>query len=259
MTPTDSKNPPHIGLFDSGRGGFSIWRELISELPHVQYSYHADLAHAPYGGKTDEQILERARALSRTLVERGAELIVVACNTATAIAIDQLRREFTIPFVGVEPYLTASSHLKLEGTGVVLVTPSMARSERFQKLRARRDPAQKILVHPCPTMAGLIEQAMDQTGEQQKRSLEQALEDLAPLKQSELSYALLGCTHYGLITELIEEYLNVTAISPAQAVARRVKELLGPLNTTHGLKLLYADGQSKSWREIGVEELALKL
>jgi glutamate racemase len=228
MSIPDIKYRPRIGLFDSGRGGFSILRALIDLHLDVDYIYIADHAFAPYGGKDDAQILQRSQVLCKSLIHQNVDAIVVACNTATAVAIDQLRTEFSLPIIGVEPFLTAAqkSVIPLEDRAqqVVLVTPSMFKSARFNDLRQRRDPEQQVRVHACPTMAGAIEQAFDHP--RPPMMIQQALRDLASLKNQGLKYALLGCTHYPLIAAEIEDYLQVKTLSPCHFVANRVAQVL---------------------------------
>jgi glutamate racemase len=263
MNDSSSKKRPVIGLFDSGRGGFSVWSELLSLHLPVDYVYMADRAYAPYGGRSDTEILERSKFLVKTLLEQGADLIVVACNTATAVAIDELRKSCPVPIVGIEPYLTAAQHfnwsLAPDRRQVVLVTPSMARSARFMDLRSRRDPEGLIHVHPCPNMARLIEDALDARHQAQHKQeiVAQALNDLDPLKGQGFAYALLGCTHYALVTSAIEDYLTLEARAPGAAVAQRVRELLGLSIGNVAPQLLYADTRELVFRSIEVQELCL--
>ncbi len=251
MSTVDKKK---IGLFDSGHGGLSVLKSLWDLKLNAEYYYLADLAFAPYGDLSEQKILERSRELTKTLIEQGVEMIVVACNTATAIAIDRLRAEFpAIPFVGVEPYLTAVERLGLDPQKeklAVLVTPSMAASKRFQDLRARRDPHNTIQVHPCPNLARAIEECFTQEGWSKRPApYYEAFKDLIPLQNQGLHYALLGCTHYPLIAEAIEKFLAVKTLSPSEAVAKRVVSILSFQSPAAQTTLYYAQTQNFSWQQ----------
>ncbi|MGZ3809074.1 MAG: glutamate racemase [Bacteriovorax sp.] len=146
MESTDKKIQVKIGVFDSGIGGFSVLNELFKAMPEASYYYVSDDANAPYGPKSDEFITERSIAITKELLAHDVELIVVACNTATAASIDLLRDKFkNLPFVGVEPYLNAYYKMP-EGLSadekkmMVLTTESTGKSERFKRLKERLDP-----------------------------------------------------------------------------------------------------------------------
>src|SRR3954464_1946743 len=130
-----------IGVFDSGIGGLSVLRALRVELPHAEFKYIADTAHAPYGERDESFVAERSRVITRELVdEHGAELVVVACNTATAAAIHLLREEFpAIPFVGVEPPIKpAIAVTRTKNVGVMATRGTLA-SAKFKSLLASLD------------------------------------------------------------------------------------------------------------------------
>lgn len=217
-----------IGAFDSGIGGFSILKEVHRLMPALKIDYLADDAFAPYGTKTREQIIERSLFNTSHLLERGAHLILVACNSATAVAIEELRVKFpTIPFVGVEPYLNALHHpdifpgIKRAG---VITTVLTGKSEKFQNLKKKLDPDNTITHWPLANLAGLIE---DLYHFGFSDSLDQRIKsELSELKNQQLTHLILGCTHYPLIALLIEKYLEVKTISPCPYVALRVESLL---------------------------------
>jgi glutamate racemase len=215
-----------IGVFDSGIGGFSVLAELATLIPGAEFYYLSDSPNAPYGEKSDAFINDRCHALSEIFVQMNVDLIVVACNTATAGGINSLRERFGQIFVGVEPYLNSLNHLSLEPKKVVvLTTKSTANSERFKLLKARLDPSDNLKVHVCLKLAGLVEKAYERGGVDNE--LESAIvEELAPLKDGNWSHAILGCTHYPLISSLIARELGVQCVCPAKAVARRAHQLL---------------------------------
>jgi glutamate racemase len=153
-----------IGLFDSGIGGFSILSELFKTLPQAEYYYISDDAHAPYGPKSDEFITARSIEISKQLMSLGVDLIVVACNTATAASVDALRSYFpNFIFVGVEPYLNAYYKIPetlnpVEKKMMVLTTVSTGKSERFKRLKERLDPNSEIDHYGLPNLARIIEE-----------------------------------------------------------------------------------------------------
>lgn len=234
---------------------------LIQLQLDVDYIYIADHAHAPYGGKEDDQILLRSQTLCHKLLSHSVDAIVVACNTATAVAIDQLRSEFSLPIIGIEPFLTAAQKFSIapedQKHQVVLVTPSMFKSKRFKILCQHRDPQGLVKAHACPTMAGLIEQAFDHPDPQPL--IKTALNDLEPLLDQGFKYAVLGCTHYPLIRQSIEQYLGLTTLSPCHYVARRVAQVLSlPEHAQLDSPVIhYASSKDFIFRNLKPEDLQL--
>lgn len=215
-----------IGIFDSGIGGFSILIELLKVLPGHDYYYLSDVPNAPYGTKSGEFIANRCELLSSELISSGVDLILVACNTATAEGIDKLRAKFDIPFVGVEPFVKSVESMNLSDKNLraaVITTEAMFESKRFKSLLRKFDPKNKIYAHACPNLASLIEEAYSSG----YKKLEQKIEaELAPLKNKSLTHLILGCTHYPLIAEKIESSLGLKCISPCLSVAKRVAFVL---------------------------------
>lgn len=232
MDSTDKKKYKNkVGIFDSGIGGFSVLNELFKTIPEADYFYISDDLNAPYGPKSDEFITERSIAVTKELLAQGVELIVVACNTATAASIDTLRLNFKdIPFVGVEPYLNAYYKMPEGLTDaqkkmMVLTTESTGRSERFKRLKERLDPNSQIDHYGLKNLARLIENFYYHP-EDIKHFESQLIEELEFLKPQQYAYAILGCTHYPLIRNQIENILNLKTISPDTHVAHRVLDLL---------------------------------
>ncbi len=233
MINTDKKiNEKKIGLFDSGIGGYSVLAELFKTLPSAHYFYVSDDAFAPYGPKSDDFITERSFIIAQALKEQNVELIVVACNTATAASIDRLRVKFPdMTFVGVEPYLNAYYKIPVGLTPaqkkmMVLTTESTGKSERFKRLKERLDPDSQIDHYGLVNLAKLIEDFYYSPNDREQfyKSLE---EELAFLKPHRYSFAILGCTHYPLIRKKIEKILNLKTISPDAHIAQRVLALSG--------------------------------
>ena len=230
--------PFTIGVFDSGIGGFSILKELVKTLPECKFIYYSDDANAPYGPKSDEFITERSVSITQDLLNQGASIIVVACNTATAASIETLRRQFSeVPFVGVEPYLNA--YHKLNKNEVlnadkkikmgVLTTVSTGKSVRFLKLVERIDPEHKIKQYSLVHLAKRVEELYyDKLSKEKFREL--LKEELEEVKKEEFTHLILGCTHYPLVASAISEITGAETLGPCQHVALRVKDLLQNFN-----------------------------
>jgi glutamate racemase len=227
-----SPNVAHlpIGVFDSGIGGLSVLRHVRAHLPHEDLLYAADSGYAPYGGKTDAEIGARALALAGFLLERGAKALVVACNTATAAAINALRARYPdLPLVGVEPGLKPAAALTQTKTVGVLATDSTLASARFAALHEQITAASgvRFLLQPCPGLADQIDK-----GELQSRATAALVERyVAPLLAENADTLVLGCTHYPFVLPLIEQAAAgsarpVTIIDTGEAVARQLVRVL---------------------------------
>ncbi|MBY0412966.1 MAG: glutamate racemase, partial [Bdellovibrionales bacterium] len=217
-----------IGVFDSGIGGFSVLAELLKAFPEAQYFYYSDDAHAPYGPKSDEYITDRSFNITDELLSKGAQMIVVACNTATAASIDSLRAQYPqMTFVGVEPYLNAYYKETGPSKMVVLTTESTGKSERFKRLKERLDPKGFIAHESLKNLARMVESLYSDAS--YEKEFDRLLElELAPLKGKGFTHAILGCTHYPLVKDKIESILHLKALSPCPYVAQRVRELTVP-------------------------------
>ena len=215
--------PASIGVFDSGVGGLTVLRALRATLPEARLIYVADSAYAPYGDRSDAFLLERSRQVTRFLIEEGARLIVVACNTATAAAIAALRSEFDLPFVGIEPGIKpalARSDTRRVG---VLATPSTLRSAKFRALLHTHASADEPVLQPCPGLADAVER-----GDLAAPDLRQLIHRYcAPLHAAQCDTVVLGCTHYPLLAQAIRAELGprVHLIDTAEPVARQAARL----------------------------------
>ncbi|MGM9481247.1 glutamate racemase [Roseateles sp. NT4] len=227
----DSSPSREIGVFDSGVGGFTVLRELRTLLPSARLRYLADTAYAPYGNRSPDEIRARSIAISEHLIERGAELIVVACNTATAHAIEALRERWpALPFVGTEPGIKPAVAATRNGRIGLLATPSTAASARLRALIERhigdRQVVVQVVVQGC---AGVVDRI--EAGDLGSAEL-QALVDryCEPLRAAGVDTALLGCTHYPFIEPLWQAALGpeVELLRIETAVARRALSLWTP-------------------------------
>lgn len=216
-----------IGVFDSGVGGFTVLRELRALLPTARLRYLADTAYAPYGSRTPEEIRARSFAITEHLIAQGAQLIVIACNTATAHAIDALRQHWPdVPFVGTEPGIKPAVAASANGRIGLLATPATAGSARLHALIERHAAGQAVTVQGC---AGVVDHI--EAGDLDSAELQALVaRHCAPLVQAGVDTALLGCTHYPLIEPLWRQALGpaVTLLRIETAVARRAADLWPP-------------------------------
>lgn len=215
-----------IGIFDSGVGGLSVWREIVGRRPDFETLYVADQIHIPYGPRAGSEILDFARGITRFLLAQDCQIIVVACNAASAASLASLRLDWPhVPFVGMEPAVkpaVAASRRRVAG---VLATPATLQGALFATTVERFASDVQIIRQVCP---GLVEQieAGDVDGPRTRALLQ---EFLAPSLQAGADTIVLACTHYPFVRRTIEELAGpgVTVIDPAPAVARQVERVAG--------------------------------
>lgn len=214
----------NIGVFDSGVGGFTVLRELRALLPTAPLRYLADTAYAPYGNRSADDIRTRSFAITEHLIDRGAGLVVVACNTATAHAIEALRARWpALPFVGTEPGIKPAVSATRNGRIGLLATPATAASARLQALIERHAGDHDVIVQACPGIVDRIE-AGDLASAELRELVERYCE---PLRAAGIDTALLGCTHYPLIEPMWQAALGpgVQLLRIETAVARRAADV----------------------------------
>lgn len=220
-----------IGVFDSGLGGLSVLKYIRTGLPSEDLLYFADSGHAPYGGKSEEEIVARALAIAAFLTGYKAKALVVACNTATAAAIKALRERYPeLPVVGVEPGLKPAAALTRSGTVGVLATEYTLSSTKFNQLREQIAAAAnvKFLPQACIGLADQVEKGelhSADTASLVRRYVE-------PLLEQGADTLVLGCTHYPFVLPLIEETVahitskQITIVDTGEPVARQLLRLL---------------------------------
>ena len=209
-----------VGVFDSGVGGISTLGALIRELPEEHFIYYGDMANAPYGTKSPEEVLACVRSVVAKLEEREIKALVIACNTATGAAAAQLRREMDIPVIGMEPALKPASEKRGAGSILVLATPLTLHMEKFNLLMEKYgEGAVRV---PCP---GLMELVEADDGEGARRYL---METFSLFDLNRVDAVVLGCTHYVFLRDAIRELLpERIAITDGNAgTARQLKRVL---------------------------------
>ena len=214
-----------IGIFDSGSGGLSVYREIVKLLPKERYVYFADNAHCPYGEKTASYICERGRAITEILLGMGADIIVVACNTATAAAIAVLREEYPdVPFIGMEPAVKPAALGTESGVIGVLATAGTLKGSKYLKTKGRFEDDVRIVEHVGEGFVELVENGVLDGPE----AVATVRRSLQPLLDAGADRIVLGCTHYPFLRPVIEAVAGpaVEVIDPAPAVARQTLRVL---------------------------------
>jgi glutamate racemase len=267
-----------IGVFDSGIGGLSVLKALRAELPLEDFIYIADSGHAPYGERDDAHVLARSRALTAHLVEKNVKALVIACNTATAAAINQLRADYPqLPIIGVEPALKPAALLSRTRRIGVMVTRSTLASSRFKMLLDSLASQAEFVLQPCDGLADAIERDILR-GVEAHAEAESATEIIAActrniramgqfgLENGEIDTLVLGCTHYPFASKALRSLLgpDVQFVDTGAPVARQTRLRL-PANAplpgaaaVEGQIQLFATGQASTlqaaalwWLQLG--------
>ncbi|MCF6295203.1 MAG: glutamate racemase [Flavobacteriaceae bacterium] len=217
-------NKQPIGIFDSGVGGTSIWKEIHALLPNENTIYLADSKHAPYGNKSKERIIELSIKNTELLLEKDCKLIVVACNTATTSAIKTLRETYIIPFIGIEPAIKpAALQTKTKAVGI-LATKGTLTSNLFHKTTNLFAEDITVIEQVGEGIVPLIESGKAQSNEM--KSLLKLY--LKPMLDADIDYLVLGCSHYPYLMPLLLELLpkHIKIIDSGEAVAKQTKAIL---------------------------------
>jgi len=240
----DSQQP--LGVFDSGLGGLSVLREIRTMLPSEDVLYYADNAYCPYGVRDRQEIQERTVLISRLLLDRGAKSIVVACNTASAMAIDHLRDVFPeIAFIGLEPAVKPAAKLTSTRKVGVLATPRTVTGERLRWLIETHANGVEVRTVAATGLVELVEEGI-LSGAPVLHALRPLLD---PMLAAGVYIVVLGCTHYPFLRDEIEAYVGsgVQVIDSGVAIARRTQTVLHKLDLTQPreqqgwLKLMTSD------------------
>jgi len=216
--------PRPIGVFDSGVGGLSILREMRRQMPAEPAVYFADQDHVPYGPRPLEQVRSFSEGITRFLLDQGADLIVVACNTASAAALKQLRQTFPdVPFVGMEPAVKPAAEVTRSGVVGVLATPATFQGELYASVVERFGQGVRLVNQTVPGLVEQIEAGYLDTPETEAL-IRRALE---PILRAGADTIVLACTHYPFVIPLISRLAGpeVTVIDPAPAIARQAARL----------------------------------
>lgn len=234
-----------IGVFDSGEGGLSVLKEITRLLPEAEYVYYSDNAHCPYGEKSPEYIQDRARAITERLLKEGADVIVVACNTATAAAISVLRSEYSdassqevrdrvqkltggrhdhICFIGMEPAVKPAALGTRTGVVGVLATAGTLKGSKYLKTKESVDDQVNVFEHVGRGFVELVEEGRLSGSEAE----DVVKASLGPLLSAGADIIVLGCTHYPFLLPVLQKVAgpDIRFIDPAPAVARQLVHVL---------------------------------
>lgn len=223
-----------IGVFDSGIGGLTVVKEIMKILPYEDIVYFGDTARVPYGSKSQETITKFAKQNSRFLLSKDVKAIVIACNTASAFALDDVNAEFEVPVLGViKPGANAAVRATKTGRIGIIGTEGTVNSKAYEKAIKKLFKEVEIFALPCPLFVPLVEEGWAD----RQVSYMVAQEYLEPLKKAEIDTLVMGCTHYPILTKVIGEIMGdeVTLINPAEETAIELKSILfenGLQNTT---------------------------
>jgi glutamate racemase len=215
-----------IGIFDSGVGGLTVLREIVKALPQEDTIYLGDTARVPYGTKSPETVTRYARQITSFLVSRDIKLLVVACNTASAVCLEALKAEFAIPIVGViEPGARRAVGVTRSGKVGVIGTAGTIQSSAYTKAIKRLNPDLQVITRACPLFVPLAEEGW--TDNEIARLATRTYLD--ELRAEGVDTLVLGCTHYPLLKGVIGEVMGetVTLVDSAEETARTVAEILG--------------------------------
>lgn len=214
-----------IGVFDSGVGGLTVAREIMRQLPNERIVYFGDTARVPYGSKSKETVMKYSRQIVNFLMTQQVKAIVVACNTASAYALDELEQEVDIPIIGVvRPGAKAAIEATKNGKIGVIATEATINSGIYNRYIEKNDRSVKIVGKACPLFVPLVEEGLWEdpvTDEIARRYLTELID-------SDIDTLILGCTHYPMIRSTVGRIMGkqVTLVNPAYETARELKELL---------------------------------
>ncbi|MES9837432.1 MAG: glutamate racemase [gamma proteobacterium symbiont of Ctena orbiculata] len=217
-----SKRP--IGIFDSGIGGLSVLHHIRKLLPAENLIYVSDRAHLPYGNKAGEFILDRSEHIAGFLVQQDVKAIVIACNTATAVAVAHLRQHFPLPIVGMEPGVKPATQTSRNGMIGVLATEGTLVSGKFRNLVEQHSNGADIFYCPCH---GWVE-TIELNGASHDKTYQMVERELMPLLEKGVDTLVLGCTHYPFIKATIQQVAGslITIIDTGEAVANQLRRRL---------------------------------
>lgn len=255
-----------IAMLDSGVGGLTVVREIFRQLPHERIVYFGDTARMPYGPRPHAEVRQFAMEIIEFLYTQDIKMVIVACNSATAAGLASYQEKFDLPILGViEPGIRAAlAHSKNKVIGVIGTSGTIA-SGAYEKAIKKIDPRVRVFSRPCPLFVLIVENNLSHTPE----AYRVAEEYLSPLREEGVDTLILGCTHYPLLTHVIQEVMgeNVKLVSSAEETARETREILTAhdLANNHpreGCQIVhrfFSSGPPEPFEEIGEKLLCQKI
>ena len=219
----NKRNSP-IGIFDSGVGGLSVWKELVAVLPKESVIYYADTANCPYGPKKQEEIERIASGIVDFLISKNCKIIIVACNTATAAAIEFLRSKYPIPFIGMEPAVKPAALNSKTKSIAILATEGTFNGKLYHDTSAKFAKDVELNIEIGDKLVEIVEKGLIKEPDTNDhiKSL------VKPLIEKEIDHLVLGCTHFPFLMEVLKEALpsHVKIVNPAPAIVMQTKRVL---------------------------------
>lgn len=252
-----------IGVFDSGIGGLTVLKELIKQLPDEDFIYFGDTARVPYGPRPKETIIKYTLKALEFLASKDTKAIVIACNTATAIALEEAKKQFDLPLIGViEPGSKAAIKLTRNKKIGVIATVGTINSSEYQNRIQKDLPEAKVIGKACSLFVPIVEEGWEDTDVAELT----AQKYLSELKEQDIDTLVLGCTHYPVLREQISKVIgdNVVLVNPAYESAKATKEVLMEKNILSGKKdggtcTYYSSGEPEKFKEIGENIVKYKI
>jgi glutamate racemase len=235
-----------IGVFDSGVGGLSVLTEIRADLPQADLLYVADRARAPYGPRTLDEVEAIALEVTKWLVDRGSSCVVVACNTASAAALESIRGRFPeIPIVGMEPAVKPAALASKSGRVAVLATAATFQGRLFESVVSRFAAGVEVTTGACPEWVQLVEE-----GEVEGLRAETLVGEVTrPIEDRGVDVVVLACTHFSFLSPVIESLSSLTVIDPARAVAAQTRRV-APNQNGRGELVLAASGDAAEFARL---------
>lgn len=232
-------NNKPIGVFDSGIGGLTVLKEIIKILPNEEFIYYADTDNVPYGIKPKEEVKEYINQAVKFLIDKDVKAIVIACNTATSIAINDLRKKYSLPIIGIEPAAKPAIENRGQKKVLIMATPTTIREEKLHNLLKKFTAEEFVDLIAMPKLVEYAER-----GEFNSKEIEDYLKkQLQEFNLNDYSEIVLGCTHFPFFKEKIKKVVpqNINIIDGSKGVANRLKDILQKNNLlgNNNLKIEY--------------------
>ena len=238
-----------IGIFDSGVGGLTVFKEIRKKFPFEDIVYFGDTARVPYGPKSRNTVIEYSIQNARFLLQCGAKIIVVACNTSSSVTLETLKKVLSIPVIGViEPGAISALKISKNGKIGIIGTEGTIRSKAYSQAILKLNNDFEVFGKACPLFVPLVEEGM----ENHEITKMISSEYLSPLLKKKIDTLVLGCTHYPILKKIIQQTVGkeVTLVDSAQAVTNELEKILSPETSESGCDKFYVSDNEDKFRKI---------